>query len=253
VSTPRLPTFYRKVVALSRERHKDWYIDPEQGYAFAAGSNSVYVAASEFAVAAREYAIVFARDGEQKPIPVILLGLQQDQNLLVDGAGRWGGDYVPAYLRRYPFILAVSDGTTEQFTVCIDEAYSGFNTAREGERLVREDGEQGELLSRSVKFLQDFHRHTVLTVNFCQALDAHGLLDSMQAEIALDSGAKFALTGFQCVTRNRLRGLGADPLKSLFDQGYLELIYLHMHSLANLDRLMRRVQRLETGTSATRQ
>jgi SapC len=239
---PRLPMFYRNVVALSRDRHKDWYIDTEQGYRFAANTNSIYIVASEFAPAAREYAIVFARDREGNAIPAILLGLQRDQNLILDSAGRWQGEYVPAYVRRYPFILASTVEMGDQFTVCIDEAYTGFNTAQEGQRLVAEDGTQGELLSRSVKFLQEFHQHTVLTVNFCKALDSLGLLDNMQAEISLNSGAKYSLTGLFCVTRAKLAALTADQLKTLFDQGYLDLIYLHMHSLNNIDKLMRLVQ-----------
>lgn len=239
---PRLPMFYRNVVALSRERHKDWYIDTEQGYRFAENTNSIYIVASEFGPAAREYAIVFARDSEGKAIPAILLGLQRDQNLILDSTGRWQGDYVPAYVRRYPFILASTAEMGDQFTVCIDEGYTGFNTAHEGERLVAEDGTQGELLSRSVKFLQEFHQHTLLTVNFCNTLDSLGLLDNMQAEISLNSGAKYSLTGLTCVTRAKLAALTAEQLKSLFDQGYLDLIYMHMHSLNNIDKLMRLVQ-----------
>ncbi len=243
MSMPALPMFYRNVVAVSRERHKDWYIDGEQGYSFAASTNSVYVVASEFAAAAREYAIVFAREAQGQPIPAVLLGLQRDQNLVVDAQGRWSGDYVPAYVRRYPFILAAAPDAGDQFTVCIDEAYSGFNTAREGERLVADDGTQGELLARSVQFLQEFHQHTLVTGAFCQALDSLGLLDAMQAEIALNSGPKFTLTGLFCVTPARLAALSGEQLKSLLDQGYLDLIYRHLHSLNNIDKLMQRAQK----------
>ena len=107
---PQLPVFYRDVVALSRERHKGWYIDPEQGYSFAASSNSVYVAASEFVVAAREFPIVFARDAGGGLAPAVLLGLRANENVVVDEEGRWLTNYVPAYVRRYPFILATAAG-----------------------------------------------------------------------------------------------------------------------------------------------
>jgi len=64
----------------------------------------------------------------------------------------------------------------------------------------------------------------------------------MQAEIAMNSGQKFSLTGFFCVTRAKLQTLDAEKLKDFFDRGFLDLIYLHMHSLANLDRLMQRIK-----------
>ena len=232
------PMFYRSVVALSRERHKGWFIDPDQGFSFAADTNSVFVAATEFGVVAREHTIVFARDGSGKAVPAVLLGLQRDKNLLVDGDGRWLGTYVPAYLRRYPFILASPSADSVEFTVCIDEAYSGFNTVREGERLIEENGEQGELLSKSVKFLQDFHQHTIATNKFCEIIDNAGLLDSMQANISLNSGASFSLSGFFSVTRDKLKQLPAERLKEFLDNGYLDLIYAHMQSLVNIDKLM---------------
>ena len=124
--------------------------------------------------------------------------------------------------------------------MCIDEAYSGFNTAREGEPLLTAAGAAGAWVSNAVTFLQAFHRHTLVTRKFCQALDAAGLLEPMQARIDLENGASLTLDGLACVSRTRLAALPADALQTFFANGYLELIYLHMHSLANLDQLMQR-------------
>lgn len=238
MNQPRLPLFYRRIAPLSRDRHHDWYIDPEQGYGFAAATNSIYLAASEFGAAAREYAIVFARDADGQALPAIVVGLEGEQNLFVDADGRWRGRYVPAYVRRYPFILAAMPDAPDQLTVCIDEGYSGFNTAREGERLLDESGDQGPLLARSVGFLRDFHQHSQATVNFCRALDEAGLLDSFTAQVSLHSGRKMSLAGLYCVTAERLKALPVETLKRLLEQGHLDLIYRHMHSLVNLERLM---------------
>ncbi len=243
---PQLPLFYRDVVALSRDRHKGWFVDGDQGFSFAANANSVYLAVSEFAAAAREYAIVFTRDGNGKVVPTALLGLKRDQNLMVTADGRWDAAYVPAYVRRYPFILATADQASDQFTVCIDESFSGFNTAREGAQLIDDSGKHGEVVEKSLKFLQEFHKHTLLTTRFCEALDEAGLLDGMQAQVQMNSGEKFSLAGFLCVTRDKLAQLPADRLKGLLDAGYLDLIFFHMHSLANLDKLM---QRMGTGAA----
>jgi hypothetical protein len=226
------------VVALSSERHKDRFIDPDQGYAFAARTNSVYLAASEFALAARHYALVFTRDAEGALVPAALLGLRPDENLMVDDQGGWAAGYVPAYVRRYPFILAKATPDSAQFTVCIDETLPGFNTAREGEPLIDENGEQGVSLSKSVKFFQEFHKHSIITRDFCEALDKAELLESMQARVALDCGANFSLAGLYCVTREKLKALPVASLRTFFTADYLELIYLHMHSMSNLDKLL---------------
>ena len=246
----QLPLLYRNVTPLNRERHADWYVDPDQGYSFASGTNSIYLSASEFAVAAREYAIVFARDGGGTAVPAVLLGLATDQNLLVGTDGGWLGGYVPAYLRRYPYMLANGQAQAEQFTVCVDETYSGFNTAKEGERLLAEGGEQSAYLLGVVKFLQDFLAASQITAKFCEAVVQADLLDSTQANISLNSGGSYSLAGFFCVTPGRLLKLVPEQLKSFMEQGYLDLIYLHMHSLANLDKLMQLLEPPAAGAKA---
>ena len=250
MDTPELPLFYRDVKALSRDRHKGWFVEADRSFSFAAETNSVYIAGTEFGAAAREYAIVFARDAAGSPAPAVLLGLGPNENLLLKDGEGWDARYIPAYVRRYPLILASADADSDQFTVCIDEAFTGFNTASEGEQLIDKDGEHGELVANSVKFLEEFHKHTVLTTQFCKAIDEAGLLDDAQAQVALNSGEKFALSGFSCVTRDKLKALSAEKLKELFDAGYLDLIYLHMHSLANMDKLMQRMSANKQGDEA---
>ncbi len=235
----QMPMFYRDVVAISTERHKDWYVDADQGYAFASKTHAIFIAATEIPVAAREFPIVFAPNGTGSDVvPMAVLGLRQNENLMVNSDGSWAGSYVPAYVRRYPFILASASADSDTFTVCIDEAYSGFNTAREGDRLINEDGEHGEQLATAVKFLRDFHDHSRLTSVFCAALVEAGLLETMQANIELSTGTKFSLTGLQSVTKDKLAKLSGKKLKHFLDEGYLDLIYHHMHSLTNFERLM---------------
>ncbi|MEX2479378.1 MAG: SapC family protein [Gammaproteobacteria bacterium] len=97
-------------------------------------------------------------------------------------------------------------------------------------------------MSNSVKFLQTFHKHTIITRDFCKALDAADILEPMQTNVALNSGAKFSLPGLLCATREKLKALSAGTLETLFAADYLELIYLHMHSLNNLDELLQSAQ-----------
>ena len=90
----QLPLFYKKIVPLNREQHKNLYIEPVEGFGFAAGTNSLYIAAVEFPRAAREYPIVFGKDAEGNVFPVALLGLKKNQNVFVNKKGEWKADYV---------------------------------------------------------------------------------------------------------------------------------------------------------------
>lgn len=244
------PLFYRDVVPLSRERHANWFVDMAQGYGFTADTNSIYVAGTEFPMTSREYPIVFAMDSNKNLVPVALLGLRQNQNLMIADDGSWLGSYVPAYIRRYPFILANADAQANSFAVCIDESYSGFNTAGEGDRLINDDGEHGEILANSVKFLEEFHKHSEVTTTFCQTIAEAGLVESMQANFSMKSGSSFSLAGLHCVPRNKIKALSAEQLKLFVDRDYLDLLYLHIYSLSNMDKLIARYDESEKASTA---
>ena len=237
------PLFYKKIVPLNKERHKDLYIEPTDNYLFARDSNSLYIAVVEFARAASEYPIVFGNDQEGGLFPAVLLGLKRNQNLFVDEQGNWNAGYIPAYTRRYPFILAgSSEGNgEEQFTVCIDEGYAGFNTAREGQALFDEQGEQSPILKQAVDFLKDYQNQIRLTMQFCEQLSELEILEPVQANVEMRSGDKLSIGGFQCVNRDKLKALAADRLKSLVESGALEMIYAHLLSLNNINALMTRM------------
>jgi len=235
------PLFYKKIVPLNKEQHKNLYIEPSDSYAFAGDSNSLYIAAVEFVRAAAEYPIVFGNDADDNVFPVVLLGLKQNQNLYVDKKGEWQAGYIPAYTRRYPFILAGDGEGREQFTVCIDEGYSGFNTAREGQALFDDQGNESPILKQAVDFLRDYQSQIQTTTRFCRHLAELDILEPVQANIEMKSGDKFAIGGFRCVNRDKLKNLSAEALKQLVDSGEMELIYAHLLSLNNINTLMNRM------------
>jgi hypothetical protein len=236
------PLFYKKIVPLNKEQHKALYIESTDNYLFAKDSNSLYIAAVEFPRAAAEYPIVFGTDGEGKVFPVVLLGLKSNQNLFIDKKGVWKADYIPAYTRRYPFILAVNKTEGEdQFTVCIDEGYPGFNKKKEGKPLFDAKGNESPVLQQAVDFLKDYQNQIRLTSAFCNNLAELAILEPMQANIEMKSGDKFAIGGFQCVSREKLKALAPDKLQALVQSGQMELIYAHLLSLHNINTLMSRM------------
>jgi len=241
MATQQQPLFYKRVVPLSKERHKSLYIEPVAGFAYASKANSIYVAVAEFPRACRDYPIVFGRDGLGNLFPVVLLGLKSNQNLFVDKKGEWRADYIPAYARRYPFILSTTAGQGDKFTVCIDESYPGFNTAKEGQPLFDGRGKESKVLKQAVDFLRDYQTHVQLTAAFCKNLEKLAILESMQANISLKSGEKFSVGGFVCVSRNKLKGLQPKQFAELVKSDQMEMIYAHLQSLRNVESLSRKL------------
>lgn len=234
------PIFYKKIVPLNKNQHGDFYIEPARNYKYTKETNSIYIAAIEFPSASKEYPIVFGKNNDGEIFPVVLLGLENKQNLYLGKKGEWLASYVPAYVRRYPFILAINSGNGNNFTVCIDENFSGFNTNKKGERLFNEMGEESELLKKSVGFMKDYQNQIQLTNLFCININNLGLLEPMQANIE-KSGKKQALGGFLCVSRNKLKSLPDNQLAELVKSDQIELIYAHLNSLSNIDRLIKNI------------
>ena len=151
--------YYEKPVLLDRDKHRKRRVKPSNSFAFARRANSVYLAGVEFGEACKEYPIVFTRDANQKVIPVAMLGLRSRENLFVDEEERWSAAYVPAFVRRYPFVLAQL--SSESLAVCMDEAYPGLSET-EGEALFDAQGGNTPFLQNALEFLhryqQEFRR-----------------------------------------------------------------------------------------------
>jgi hypothetical protein len=193
--------------------------------------NSVPLMAVEFPAAAPEYPIVFAGAGEGV-MPAVILGVRGQENLFLTAESTWKAKYIPAFVRRYPFVFSTSEDN-KTFTLCIDEAFGGFNQDARGQRLFDDQGKPTEYVQNVLKFLQEYQVQFQRTQTFCRKLKELGLLDPMQAQVTLGSDKRTSLTGFQAVNRDRLKALAGDKLAELAKTDELELIYLHLQSLRN--------------------
>ena len=223
---------YEAVMPCSRARHGNWWVEIGSDYRFAGELGLVPLLISEFAHAVLEYAIVFGGENENVASGA-LLSLEPSGNAYLGPRGEWRAKYVPAFLRRYPFLLASTDGG-KTVSLCIDESCSGFNQSGRGIPLFTGIGQMSPHLAEVVNFLKDYEREFEQTRAFCARLQQSGLLAPMQADIKLKSGKLTSLTGFSAVDRDRLHALPAHTVHELFRAGYLELIYTHSLSLRNL-------------------
>lgn len=229
--------FYEQPVELNREVHKAVKIGALADYEFAAKTNSVILTGVEFIEAAKEYLIVFTRVGEEKIVPVVLLGLRDNENLYIDAAGKWDARYIPAFVRRYPFVFA--DFGSGVLTVCVDEASSVFN-AEEGQALFNEDGANSPFLQNALTFLNDYQGQFARTEAFVNKLKKLDLLKEMTANADMSDGAHFAMNGLLVVDEQKLLEMDDKEINGLFRSGELGWIYAHLISLSNMGRLAER-------------
>jgi len=230
------PLFYENPIALNSETHRNLKIKPTgEGLKFAGKTNSVLLAGVEFPEACKHFPIVFAKITEQLVLPLALLGFRDLENLFVDASGQWKNAYVPAYVRRYPFVLGKARDS-DQLTVCIDESYPGFG-AFEGQSLFTEKGESTDYLKGVLAFLEEYQAQLDRTDKFLQALRECELLVDVSANINLAGGEKFSIAGLMMVDERKLQALPEAQILRLFRSGDLAWVYSHLISISNFNRL----------------
>jgi len=238
---------YENVVPLSARRHRDCAVEVGGGYGFSSKINSVPLMAVEFPLAALEYAIVFAGTKDDF-MPAVILGVRDSENLYLAKDAKWDAKYIPAFVRRYPFVFSYNDDKT-RLVLCVDEAYSGFNREGRGQKLFGDDNKPTPFVDNTLKFLQEYQDQFNRTQAFCAKVRELDLLEPMQAQVEMKSGEKLSLSGFMAVNRAKLKALTGDKLAELAKTDELELLYLHLQSMRNFNGLPGRLAVVEGGKS----
>jgi hypothetical protein len=235
----QLPLFYRRIEALNADRHADLGMVTPGSYAFAATSNAVPLSALEFPLAGKHYPIVFT--ATDPPTPVAVLGLQPGRNLFLDDGGAWiSNTYVPAYVRRYPFILTTSqDG--QKHALCVDMASA--LVARGATRPFFAAGEPTEMTQNALKFCQSHHQQQEATRAFAVAIGEQDLLGDPNIEIKLPDERRVSLRGFRAIDEKKFNALPDELFLDWRRRGILALVYCHLISLTNWNTLLIRAAR----------
>jgi hypothetical protein len=232
-----LPLFYRAVVPLDREAHRTWHLANPQRFGFARGSHLVPAVIDEFGSACRHLPILFLPES-LGPTPVFLAGLVPGRCALIDADGAWTGRYLPAYLRRFPFILGENGDAPP--LVCLDDTSDGIrrNPAEaapsETTPLFHEDGTETPLLAERVRLTAEYAEAARRTITFGRMLQDLGLLRALTVQGRDAAGASHALHGVLGVDAAALAALPDEGFARLHREGWLAAIYAHLVSLQTL-------------------
>ncbi len=222
-----LPLFYKKPRPLDRERDKDLHISRPKDFRFAEKTNAIPLLADEFPMAAAWFPIVFASG--PTPVPAVVVGLNADSNLAIDPAtGQWReGAYIPAYVRRYPFIL-MDDPDHKQFVLCLDEETDMIGP--QGEFSLFEKGEPTPFTQGVIEFCGLLKQQGDATEEFVKALQEHQLLIPGDQIPGLPEGAKMPVTGFLVVDPRKFEALPDNVFLTWRRKGWAGFVYAHMLS-----------------------
>lgn len=231
-SAPPLPLFYNGLEPLSSETHANWRIRAQESAPFLIGQHAVPITVEEFPLVQRHMPIVFSTGDDA--IPLALMGLNEGVNVFMGDDGKLldANFYVPAYVRRYPFMLARLRPDTEELSLCFDPTSQAIGPFDEGEPLFT-DGQPSETTKNILSFTELFEQAGARTQAFMNELRETGLLMDGEVSIQLEGNDQpFIYRGFQMVDEQKLADLRGDQLRKMSQSGMLPLLYAHMFSLS---------------------
>ena len=228
-----LPLFYKDLVPLNSNEHGDWKSKPMDSADFMVGQHAIPLTVEEFVPASRHYPIIFS--DSETPVPLALMGMNEGVNTFMDDEGKFtSAVYVPAYVRRYPFLLAKLQPESEELSLCFDPTSGALGDFKDDEAAAAlfDDAKPSEQTQAILKFCENFEEAGARTQNFMDELAKSGLL--MDGEVSIqqeNTDNPFVYRGFKMIDEAKLRELRGDELRKMNQSGMLPLIHAHLFSL----------------------
>ena len=231
--------FYSQPEPLSVDLHGKLGANPvDKPYAFVAGTHLIPLTVTEFAPAALSYPVIFVGDTKQ---PVAVMGLRQEDNLFVSAEGDFRPEaYIPAYIRRYPFVFA-NDEEQKRMIRCIDR---GAPFITEGGDTPLFDGDQpSAYVQQAMEFCNNFEQERLRTESFVNLLKDMDLFETRESVFTPrnpdgSAGPQQKIAEYFAISEDKLKALPAEKFAELRDNGALGQIYAHLVSLLGWDRLI---------------
>jgi len=229
---PQLPLFYQDLIPLNSRDHGDWKVSSFEDAGFVAKTHAIPLTVDEFVDAQRSYPIVFTAG--DNPLPIALMGLNEGVNTFIADDGKLeAGVYVPAYVRRYPFLLAKLNAESEDMSLCFDPSSGVVGKSKDGQNLFDSEKKPTEYTSGVLEFCKKFEESGQRTRSFLEELKKLDLM--MDGEIAITRNdmpdKPFVYRGFRMIDEKKLRELDAATTEQFNKSGMGMLIHAHLFSM----------------------
>lgn len=233
---------YQKLVVLDKNTHKELKVLPLDNLNFAKNSTFIPIVVQEVGQVGATFPVVFT--GDETPTLISLVGFNTD-SLAINNDGKWISNYVPSFLRRYPFSIASNPEKNEQKIILIDEA-SSFVSYDEGESLFTPEGEQSEVLQNAMRYLEAHEQQSDITKNVMQVIAQSGILEEREIAVGEGDEKQVLVNGFKVVDREKLNALSDDILADWVRKGIITFIDEHLKSLNNIETLFKIAQQRQS-------
>lgn len=229
-----LPLFYKNPAPLDTKAHANLGLKKNFGFGFTKSVNAVPINLVEMPQICHFYPIAFSPDNNATPVAI--LGLRDGENLFLRPDGSWEPNtYIPAYVRRYPFIFSEIP-QSKQLTLCVD-MNEDFVQSGTDQPFFTPDGQPSELAQNALEFCKSYHAAAQATLEFSKALATSGLLVDREAQLNVAGNRRINFSGFRIVDEQKFADMSSATFLDWRSKGYLPFIYAHLFSGAQWQRL----------------
>ncbi|MYE83179.1 MAG: SapC family protein [Gammaproteobacteria bacterium] len=229
------------IVLVNNVEHQDLRIITDRSARYGDAVMQAQTFPFEFRNVQAFYPILFQQDGQGGYIPVALFGFQHGENLFLSDEG-WQAGYVPAMVRREPFLIGFQDSKepgrpARTRVLSLDVEHPRVSRER-GEPLFQPLGGRTPFLEEAADLLETIYLGLEHSRTFVRALVEHDLIEAVTLEIVLRDGSRNQLIGYHCLTEERVQALSGATLGELNAEGYLMPLFMALASMANVQRLV---------------
>ena len=228
---------YKNLEILNKENHKNQNVKEIKDFSYAKNLVSAPITVTEFFEACKNYPIFFAKDKNENWFASVMLGYKENENIFVDDKGNWNKlYYVPAAIRRYPFIF-LNQEKSDDLILGIEKDYLSSNKKDESRKVLDDKGENTEFLNNVLNFLNQFQNDAIVTSIFIKQLEQWELLEEKIATVITLNKEQFNINGFYIVNEEKLKHLSKKRKEELCEKDMTPLITAHLISLSNVQKL----------------
>jgi len=224
--------FYSNPIPLDKNKHLNHRLQRQNDYKFAENTNSIPIAGFEFFQASRSFPVFFLKKSDDSFVPVALLSFRKDGHDLGD---TWQDAYVPAYIRRYPFVLS-------QDRMVLFDADAAHIQEEEGERLFDDEGETTDFTKELLKFLEQVDSGYRATEEYCAAAAEKELIQPFKGELKFKEGSLKLNDLYTIDEKKMVETLSESEVNDWFKRGWLAWSYAQLHSIGSIDSVLKRAQ-----------
>ena len=228
---------YKNIEIVNKIAHKENSIKEVKDFSYAKNLTSAPITVTEFFEACKNYPILFAKDKNNDWFASVMLGFKENENIFVDNKGNWDKlHYVPAFVRRYPFVF-VEQNEQQQLLLGVEKEFLSIDKKDERRKLFDDKDENTEFLNNVLNFLNQYQNDSIATKEFIKQLDEWELLEEKVATIINEKKEQFNINGFYIVNEEKLKHLSKKKKEEICNKNATALITAHLISLSNIQKL----------------